>query len=253
MRVLSLFSGGGLGDFGLELAGMEIVGQVEIDEYCQKILRLRWPDVPKWRDIKSVTGKEVLEKCGRIDLVSGGFPCQDVSNLNQKGKGIDGVKSGLWKEMYRIVCQVLPRYVLVENATALLGKGMGTVLGDLATVGYDAEWDCLPASSFGAPHVRDRLWIVANSDSARLQTCLQARDFRASNTQRKRMEPSRPSYGDFPTWNPSEPNVGRVAHGVANRVDRLKLLGNGQVVQVVEWIGKRIMEFDSAFPEKEGK
>jgi DNA (cytosine-5)-methyltransferase 1 len=79
MKVFSLFSGGGLGDFGLEKAGMEVAGQCEIDEYCQKILNLRWPDVPKWRDIKNVTGKEVFEKCGRIDLVSGGFPCQPHS------------------------------------------------------------------------------------------------------------------------------------------------------------------------------
>src|SRR3990170_7573261 len=100
MKVLSLFSGGGLGDYGLELAGMEIVGQVEIDDYCQKILKLRWPDVPKWTDIKNVTGKEILERVGTVDLISGGFPCQDIS-LAGAGAGIDGEQSGLWKEMFR--------------------------------------------------------------------------------------------------------------------------------------------------------
>lgn len=168
MRVLSLFSGGGLGDYGLTLAGMEIVGQVEIDEYCQKILTLRWPEVPKWRDIREVKGEEVNQVCGRIDLVSGGFPCQDISTAG-KGAGIGGERSGLWKEMFRIIREVRPRYVLVENVSALLGRGLGVVLGDLAEIGYDCEWDCIPASAIGAPHQRDRVWIVAYTRGGRFR------------------------------------------------------------------------------------
>ena len=167
MRVLSLFSGGGLGDYGLTLVGMEIVGQVEIDDYCQKILKLRWPDVPKWKDIRGVKGEEIKKICGTIDLISGGFPCQDISTANSNGKGIAGEKSGLWKEMHRIIREIRPRYVLVENVTALLGRGLGTVLGDLAQSGYFAEWDCIPASAFGAPHKRDRIWIVAYTNASR--------------------------------------------------------------------------------------
>ena len=149
MRVLSLFSGGGLGDYGLELAGMEIIGQVEIDDYCQKILALRWPEVPKWTDIKEVHywkncpihhGKDnsMCWNCigvEGIDLISGGFPCQDISQAG-KGVGITGARSGLWKEMLRIIREVRPSYVLVENVSALLGRGLGVVLGDLAESGY---------------------------------------------------------------------------------------------------------------------
>jgi DNA (cytosine-5)-methyltransferase 1 len=330
MKILSLFSGGGLGDYGLELAGMEIIGQVEIDDYCQKILKLRWPDVPKWRDIKSVTGTEVIERCGQPDIISGGFPCQDIS-VAGRGVGITGARSGLWKEMFRIICEIRPRFVLVENVAALLSRGMGTVLGDLASIGYDCEWDCIPASAVGAPHQRDRVWIVANyvsrgceskgelrgmdkipdrgsnitmptEESNLVEICPECGkgiwytgefwkckcgwygDFQptiedVADTESERRRETRKHcerseertagggkicnaneqrFSDRPTktifksktnegiersdWWAVEPDVGRVANGVANRVDRLKLLGNGQVVQVVEWIGKRIME-----------
>ena len=162
MRVLSLFSGGGLGDYGLELAGMEIVGQVEIDDYCQKILKLRWPDVPKWRDIKSVTGKEIIEKCGRIDLVSGGFPCQPFSTAGKRTGETDS--RHLWPHMARIIREIKPRYVLAENVPGLLsvsnGRVFGEVVRDLAESGYCVEWDCVSASALGAPHQRDRVWVI---------------------------------------------------------------------------------------------
>jgi DNA (cytosine-5)-methyltransferase 1 len=279
MKVLSLFSGGGLGDYGLELAGMEIIGQVEIDDYCQKILKLRWPDVPKWGDIKSVKGEEVIERCGRIDLVSGGFPCQDISTAG-KGAGITGERSGLWKEMFRIICEARPRFVLVENVSALLGRGLGTVLGDLAEVGYDCEWDCIPASAVGAPHQRDRVWVVGYTGSEGLEgrkrgisegqgltepnkevadskiikresSRLSMRKEQSNSRFRDSCENGRifaPIGESRRSW-PSEPNVGRVANGVAKRVDRLKCLGNGQVVQVVQWIGERIMQFESDSPK----
>ena len=157
MRVLSLFSGGGLGDYGLTLAGMEIVGQVEIDEYCQKILKLRWPDVPKWKDIKEVKTSELP----RVDIVSGGFPCTDISVANNDPQGIAGERSGLWKDQFRIIRDLRPRYAIVENVSALLIRGMGKVIGDLASIGYDTEWQVIPASWFGAFHRRDRVWIVA--------------------------------------------------------------------------------------------
>jgi len=310
MRVLSLFSGGGLGDYGLELAGMEIVGQVEIDEYCQKILNLRWPVVPKWRDIRDVKGAEVLEKVGRVDLISGGFPCQDISTAG-KGAGITGERSGLWKEMLRIICEVRPRYVLVENVTALLGRGLGVVLGDLAESGYDCEWDCIPASAVGAPHQRDRVWIVAytngrghlhgqpkifsakRGESALGKSFSNGGDERIRNSTSQRLPDwaggsvGQPSpltefeqsdgmgdakkllgYGSKHNGRSCKKGRGKISksgnsggnkkqslreierdfrgipYGVASRVDRLKLLGNGQVVQVVQWIGERIMEFE---------
>ena len=166
MRVLSCFSGVGLGDYGLELAGMTIVGQIEIDEYCQKILKLRWPDVPKWGNIKSVTGKEIIEKCGRIDLISGGFPCQPFSTAGKRNGETDS--RHLWPHMARIIREVKPRYVLAENVPGLLsisdGRVFGEVVRDLAESGYCVEWDCIPASALGAPHRRDRVWIMAYAE-----------------------------------------------------------------------------------------
>lgn len=240
MRVLSLFSGGGLGDYGLTLAGMEIVGQVEIDDYCQKILKLRWPDVPKWTDIKNVTGKEIIERCGPVDLVSGGFPCQDISVANPKGVGIGGGRSGLWKEQFRIICEIRPRYCLVENSPNLLGRGLGVVLGDLAKSGYDSEWECLPASAFGAPHQRDRVWIVAYPEDCKW------RQNNSKKTRRTQEQLGRVFSGEVPRarrW-PNEPEIYRMDDGAPNRLERFNVLGNGQFVDCVEWIGKRILEFD---------
>jgi len=154
----SLFSGIGGLDLGLERAGMRCLWQVEIDEYCRRVLAKHWPDVPKYGDIRELTGDE-LE---RVDLICGGFPCQDISNAGKRA-GIDGERSGLWREYIRVIRVLRPRFVLVENVAALLGRGLGAVLGDLAACGYDAEWDCLPASAFGAPHRRDRLFIVAHA------------------------------------------------------------------------------------------
>ena len=236
MRVLSLFSGGGLGDYGLELAGMEIVGQVEIDDYCQKILNLRWPGVPKWRDIREVKGEEVIGKVRQIDLISGGFPCQDISQANPGGKGIEGKRSGLWKEMFRLIREIRPSFVLVENVPKILSKGLGTVLRDLASVRYDTEWDCISASTFGANHRRERLWLIAHNKD----TDVPASESRTLYARQPILQGKfRRSY-----WWDCEPSVCRVDDGTPNRVDRLKLLGNGQVVQVVEWIGRRILEAD---------
>ncbi len=238
MKVGSLFSGGGLGDYGLELAGMEIAFQVEIDDYCQKVLNLRWPNVPKWKDIREVKGSELPA----VDLISGGFPCQDIS-VAGKGIGIEGQKSGLWKEMFRLVCEIRPRYVLVENSPALLGRGIGIVLSDLARIGYDAEWDCLPASAFGAPHLRYRTFILAypfgfGGDERFLQD---------RESDKKRRETRMGEFGGVAgpkTWIETVSNDVRADDGAPHRMERLTLLGNGQVVQVVQWIGERIMQYE---------
>jgi DNA (cytosine-5)-methyltransferase 1 len=242
MKVLSLFSGGGIGDYGLTLAGMEIVGQVEIDDYCQKILSLRWPEVPKWRDIRDVKGAEVIERCGAIDLISGGFPCQDIS-LQGIGAGIEGKRSGLWSEMFRLICEIRPRFILVENVSALLSRGIDRVLGDLAEVGYDTEWDCISASTMGLCHIRERVWIVAYLCGSRFQRFSFSRSVEGLRKERqKQLERLLESERKLAISTSS----GRGIHdGASFKMDRLKLLGNGQVVQVVEWIGKRIMEYES--------
>lgn len=232
MRVLSLFSGGGLGDYGLTLAGMEIVAQVEIDEYCQKILSLRWPEVPKWRDIRDVRGEEVIERCGTVDLISGGFPCQDVSAGGSR-EGLDGEQSGLWSEMFRIIGMVRPKWVVVENVATILFRGMGTVLAELSSIGYDTEWETFSSRSFGANHNRMRMYFVAYPTSERLARRIftkTAWEIREKTT------------GCFEWGNESK--VLRKDDGNTTRIQQSKLIGNGIFVPAIEWIGKQIMKFD---------
>jgi len=161
LRVLSLFSGIGGFELGLErTGGFAPVGFCEVDPFCNELLRARWPDVPNFGDITKLSGQRALEECGGIDVICGGFPCQDIS-LAGRGGGLAGTRSGLWAEYARLVGEILPRYVLVENVSALRVRGLGTVLADLAAVGFSCLWDCIPASALGAHHRRDRVWIVA--------------------------------------------------------------------------------------------
>lgn len=156
MRLLDLFSGIGGFSLGLERAGFETVAFCEINPKCRHLLATHWPGVPCFDDITTLTGEQV----GTVDAICGGFPCQDISFAG-KGAGLAGERSGLWREYARLVRELRPRFVIVENVSALLGRGLGDVLGDLAALGYDAWWDCIPASAVGAPHRRDRLWLVA--------------------------------------------------------------------------------------------
>lgn len=164
MNVGSLFSGIGGFDLGFGRAGMRTAWFCEQDDYCTRVLNRHWPGVPVYPDISTLRGSDVEP----VDVLCGGFPCQDLS-VAGKGAGIDGTRSGLWSEFARLIGELRPRYVVVENVTALLGRGAGRVLRDLAALGYDAEWDCLPASAFGAPHRRDRIWIVAYPGSEELE------------------------------------------------------------------------------------
>jgi DNA (cytosine-5)-methyltransferase 1 len=160
LRVLDLFSGIGGFSIGLERAGMTTVAFCEIDKKAQLVLKKHWPDVPVFEDVSTLT-KGLLDERGiAIDVICGGFPCQDIS-LAGKGAGIEGERSGLWSEFARLIGELRPRYVIVENVSAVLSRGLDRVLGDLASLGYDAEWHCIPASAVGAPHRRDRIWIVA--------------------------------------------------------------------------------------------
>ena len=164
MKVLDLFSGIGGFSLGLERAGMETVAFCEIEEFPRKVLAKHWPNVPIYEDVRNVTAERLrADGIGRIDVVTGGFPCQDLS-VAGKQAGIHAERSGLWGELCRIIGDVRPRYAIVENVTALIsgdnGRWFGKVLGDLAEVGYDCEWHCIPASELGAHHHRDRVWII---------------------------------------------------------------------------------------------
>lgn len=161
LTVGSLFSGIGGLELGLERAGMQVTWQVELNEYASKILAKHWPNVHRERDIRECGGHNLAA----VDLICGGFPCQDISNAGERA-GITGERSGLWSEFARIIGELRPRYVVVENVAALLQRGMGRVLGELAALGYDAEWHCIQAADAGAPHLRDRVFILAYANSA---------------------------------------------------------------------------------------
>lgn len=251
MTVGELFAGiGGLG-LGLERAGMEVKWAVEYDPYAAAVYRKNFPDVLMVeQDITTVD----FGTLSPVDLIAGGFPCQDISYAG-KGAGIEGSRSGLWKELWGAIRDVRPRLVLVENVPALLSRGLGVVLGDLASIGYDAEWDCIPAAAVGAPHRRDRVFVVAYSQ-------------RKSNDQyvgvRRVPIKGLKGAGEWGThWlklivasgdvAPSEwkderhgvdsrPLLVRDDDGVPGRLDRLRCLGNAVVPQVAEFVGRRIME-----------
>jgi DNA (cytosine-5)-methyltransferase 1 len=159
LTVGSLFAGIGGFDLGLERAGMRSVWQSEIDPYCQRVLAKHWPDVLRVPDVRDVGAGTVPY----VDVICGGFPCQDISNAGKRA-GIEGARSSLWAQFARVVGELRPRYVIVENVAALRGRGLDRVVAGLAEVGYDAEWDCLRASDFGARHRRNRLWLVAYAE-----------------------------------------------------------------------------------------
>ena len=262
MNELALFAGAGGGILGGRLLGWSTRCAVEINSYARSVLLARQRDgilepFPIWDDVRTFDGKPWR---GSIDVISGGFPCQDIS-VAGAGAGIEGPRSGLWKEFARIIGEVGPRFVLVENSPALTSRGLGTVLGDLAALGYDAKWGVLGAHNAGAPHRRDRIWIVANSYSVReLQPERgeqiewgrlgdSGEDVADSNStrladRRQTGEPTGPDEAErrmaqpeherrSGSWWSVEPELGRVAHGVANRVDRIRAIGNGQVPAVV--------------------
>ena len=249
LRELHLFAGGGGGILASLLLGHRVVCAVEIAPYAASILVARqndgfFPPFPVWDDICTFDGRPWR---GLVDIVSGGFPCQDISCAGT-GAGIDGSRSGLWREFSRIIGEIRPLFAFVENSPMLAVRGLGRVLGDLAALGYDAKWGVLGAADFGAPHQRDRIWIVAaDADRQRQQGDEQPAagsvgmgaqishacgDGRPCDGFAFRFAPEVYGFGDyreFRGWWETEPAVGRVVDGLAHRVDRLKALGNGQV------------------------
>ena len=230
MNELALFSCAGGGILGGHLLGWRTICAVEWDAYAASVLIARQndgvlPPFPIWDDVCTFDGRPWR---GRVDVVSGGFPCQDISSAG-KGAGIEGKRSGMWFQMARVIREVGPRFVFVENSPLLTKRGLNRVLGDLAAMGYDARWGVLGAVDAGAPHKRDRIWIVAHSPSERGRSGNPGRQY-AEDARERSSDPGNDSRRVGP-WD-AEPNVGRVVNGLAARVDRLKALGNGQVPAV---------------------
>jgi DNA (cytosine-5)-methyltransferase 1 len=229
--VLDLFSGIGGFSLGLEAAGFHTVAFCENNKYCRKVLAEHWPEVPIHGDIR-----DFYPYGGFAHIVCGGFPCQDIL-LAGAGAGLAGTRSGLWREFARVIGDVRPKYAIVEYTAALSSRGLGDVLGDLASLGYDAEWHCISASAIGARHQRDRLWIVAYPNVTRSQG-------HGGLRERGSQLFARPSSRAIENPWLVEPTVGRVAHGISSRVDRLKALGNAVVPQVVATIGFAIRDLE---------
>ncbi len=250
MNELSLFAGAGGGVLGGLLLGWRTVCAVEIEPYPRAVLQQRQDDgildpFPIWDDIATFNGRDWR---GFVDVVTGGFPCQDISCAG-KGAGLEGKRSGLWGEMARIIREVRPRYVLVENSPMLASRGLGVVLGDLAEMGFDARWGVLGAVDAGAPHKRERIWIVGNSYRNGESTLpFDARVARlpehsahnvaypnmlrwARGGQHLSLPAKSATDRTSPFTDPSQSS--RNTNGLANRLDRLKATGNGQVPAVV--------------------
>ncbi len=224
MNELALFAGAGGGILASKSMGWRTVCAVERDAYAAQVLTQRQNDrlletFPIWSDVKSFDGRSWK---GIIDIISAGFPCQDISPAGKRG-GIEGSKSGLWREVRRITDEVRPNYVFVENSGMLISRGLAVVISDFAEMGYDAVWQVVHAAEVGAEHVRPRTWILAYANS----------------TQRKRgglpgRVHKKHANTSYTRWGKDKPGVDRVVDGVAHRVDRLKAIGNGQVPQCAE-------------------
>lgn len=272
MRVLDLFSGIGGFSLGLERAGMETAAFCEFDEKARAVLTKHWPDVPIFNDVCELSGNMVSD----IDVICGGFPCQDVSHAGKR-EGLDGDRSGLWGEYARLIGEIRPRYALIENVSALLVRGLDRVLCDLAALGYDAEWHCIRASNIGANHQRDRVWILAypadrewfdevrgpiservgritrgepGDCAAGLNPTFSENELPNADSQglqrrgqailQKRHIAE--GYSRSSGWWKTEPAICRVDDGVPRSSHRLKQLGNAVVPQIPEVIGRAIME-----------
>jgi DNA (cytosine-5)-methyltransferase 1 len=275
MNELALFAGAGGGILGGKLLGWRTVCAVEWEKYPASVLLARQndgilPPFPIWDDVQTFDGKPWR---GIVDVVSGGFPCQDIS-IAGGGDGLDGERSGMWKEMARIISEVRPRYAFIENSPMLTSRGLERVLADLASMGFDAEWGVLGANEIGANHKRERIWIVgrntkwelADTDSighihrkpeinstenrvdALSNLTSSGKDvansrcelWQKGHSTKLDKDTAKWSYGSIfnkssgkgygtEQWWAIEPNVGRVVDGMADRVDRLKAIGNGQV------------------------
>jgi DNA (cytosine-5)-methyltransferase 1 len=254
----SLFAGIGGFDLGFERAGIKTVWQVEIDPFCRKVLEKHWPKVLRYDDIRECCGSLLRQdtdsmrcaECGRLywlpyaDIISGGFPCQDISYCGY-GEGLDGERSGLWWEQHRIIRELRPQLALVENVSALLGRGFGRVVGSLAEIGYDCEWDCFPASAFGAYHDRDRVFIVAHRKEGNgfPHDLLEAgEEWRASFQSRRLHSMAVATRAERENSRlEHEPGLARMVSRIPDQVQRLEALGNICIPQIAEWIGRRIL------------
>lgn len=255
LRVLDLFSGIGGFSLGLErTGGFETVAFCEIDPYCQKVLTKHWQGVPIYEDVRDLTSARLASDGIAVDVITGGFPCQDISCAGRREGISDGTRSGLWSEIGRLIDEIQPRYVIVENVANLLagpseqpGGWFGRVLGDLAEIGYDAEWHCIPAAYVGLPHSRDRVWLVAHPKQVRCLRLDEDLKDKCAQIDQPRNHPRwadtlsvLPSVDEFFSYRGED--FERNDNGIPEGLDGLGALGNAVVPQIPEMIGRAILK-----------
>ena len=273
---IDLFHGIGGFALGASWAGMKFNNHFcsDIEPYAQELYKLRFPDSIQLGDITKIDTEE-LKKYGDKWIISGGFPCQDIS-IAGKGAGIHGERSGLWFEYWRLINDLRPRFAIMENVGMLIHRGLGEVLGSLAEIGYNAEWQDIRAEDVGAPHKRERIWIIAytagdtargnksrirrqlgrtseifneypykkisNTDNKRLQRWQNTGSSEEVRTDREQQFKRQSEQPGKHYWS-IEPSVGRLANGIPRRVDRLKGLGNAIVPQIAEILFRQIKPY----------
>lgn len=247
LKVLDLFSGIGGFSLGLErTGGFETVAFCEIEHFPQKVSNKHWSDIRIYEDVKELTGSKLIADGITPDVITGGFPCQDISVAGRQEGISEGTRSGLWSECIRLVSEIRPRYAIFENVTNLLsgpsekqGAWFSRILCDLAKIGYDAEWHYIPASFIGAWHKRERVWILAYPNSKQRQGFTKKPILRQRHLSRKlaRSFEGWPGRSNLPT-----PKLCRNDDGMAHTLDRIRGLGNAIVPQIAELIGNAILE-----------
>jgi len=249
LTVGSLFSGIGGLDYGLEQAGLETIWQVEYDDWAREMLNQNFPNTKKYKDVKEV-GKHNLEK---VDLIAGGFPCQDISTANQNGRGLQGKRSGLWFEYFRIIRELRPRYTLIENVPKLLILGAERVISDLTSIGYDTEWQTIRASTFGLSHRRKRLFIIAYPHSIGRREIIFHTKRGVTRLQKLFCAPY--SYiQDTKNSYPQIPKHLRMDDGISYELPEIKKAikgyGNAVAPPVAKWLGEQIIRFEKKQNDK---
>lgn len=260
LTVGSLCAGIGGFDLAAERAGMTVAWQVEIDGFCRDVLASHWPNVPRYMDLKDVHGSEGCQhgcdSClNTVDIICAGFPCQPVCHHGRREGQNDA--RWLWPEVIRVVGELKPGYVVLENVVALLhpGRGFSRILADLASIGYDAEWECVPASATGLPQHRDRVWLVAYPSDHGCETGAAPRIYREGPRRHDadRCGPYPPRrHADAHAWRAfadaagPQPGICREAYGLSGGLDRLYALGNSIVPPIAEWIFRSILATEAA-------
>lgn len=243
MNVLDLFSGIGGFSLGLERAGMRTVAFCEIEKYCRQVLAKHWPGVPIYEDIRRLTAERLrADGIGPVDLVCGGFPCQDIS-ISGHQKGIFAARSGLWKEQVRIIGELRPKAAIVENVAELLrNQWLGRVLGDLAEIRFDAQWHCIRKSRFGLPSHRDRVWIIAYPNGSKLEGLDLSKSILFDPEESCRRELARAVDACIPAddYTRMRPNH----TGVSGIMAELQAYGNSVTPEIPEMIGRAIMAIE---------